>query len=140
MSRASPDPDAAPYRHVVARPRRADGDIWAVIAAGWDLLCCNCEAVLGRLFIPFSGGYILHGSTTSLDPRLVERPGRESQTGQGLRRYGPPTRVFARGKRQRSARASRPGLVVNGSFWLNCFRCNAGQGVEPTRVVNRRAT
>lgn len=134
MSSDIPAKGTATYRQVVIRGRLAEGtDIWAVTGAGWDLLCCNCAAVLGRLSIPFSGGYILAGNSSHLDPRLVERDGPEKQT--GFRRYGPPTRVHAKGKTQRSASAARPGLGLHGSFWVYCHRCNTGQAVEPERLT-----
>ena len=122
------------YRQIVMRSRLPEGsDIWAITGAGWDLLRCSCAADLGRLSLPFSGGYILAGSTTRLDSRLVERDGQEKRT--GLRRYGPPTRVHAKGKTQRSATLTRLQLALHGSFWVYCYRCNTGQAVEPERIT-----
>jgi hypothetical protein len=98
------------------------------------MFCYSCEARLGRLFIPFSGGYILSGSTAHLDSRLVERSPLEQQTGHSYRRYGPPVRMFGKGKRSRLAFDDRPSLTVNGSFWINCYACNAGQALEPENI------
>jgi hypothetical protein len=113
-------------------PREGDWDAW--IAAGWTITCYACRARLGRLFIPFSGGYILIGSRTHLDSRLVERPTPETRTGNAYRRYGPPTRTFAKGRRARLAVDQRPGLTINGPFWVHCYACNAGQAMEPDRI------
>ena len=131
MTSELPAKDAAPYRQIVIGPWPAGVDFWTAIAAGFDLRCCKCDAVLGSLFMPFSGGFFLAGSSARLDPRLVERDGPEKQT--GFRRYGPPSRVFAKGKRRRSASAYRPELRVHGSFWVYCYSCNTGQAVEPER-------
>jgi len=122
---------AALYRRVKLEKGEPEGDWSAWMASGWDLVCCNCEALLGHLFIPFSGGFILAGSSSRLDPRLVERPGPEKVTGLGLRRYGPPTRVHAKGKTPRSGSATRSEIGVHGAFWVYCYRCNSGQAVEP---------
>lgn len=121
------------YRLVRLRLRDRGPDLWASVAAGWDLACSMCGAVNGRLFMPFSGGFILAGSTSHLDRRVVERSGPENVTGHRYRRYGPPTRVFAEGRTERDI-AGRPELVVHGPFWLYCHACNAGQAVEPDRV------
>lgn len=130
------DSDAAPYRRVVTRLRPWDSDdFWVNVNAGWDLLCCQCEAVLGRLTMPNSGGYFLAGSNSHLDSRIVERDGPEHYTGRGLRRYGPPTRVFAKRKGQRSSSGARQGIDIHGDFWVYCYACNAGQAVEPERVL-----
>lgn len=135
------DNAAASYRRVVTRPRAPEGDdIWAIVGAGWDLVCCECETVLGRLTMPFSGGYFLAGSSSHLDSRLVERDGPERYTGRKLRRFGLPTRVFAKGKGQRSPSEARPGINVHGQFWVYCYACNTGQAVEPERVLNRAPT
>jgi hypothetical protein len=128
-------------RRVVTRPRAWDSDDFLVnVHAGWDVLCCQCDRALGRLWMPFSGGFHLAGSTTHLDPRLVERDGPEHHTGRNLRRYGPPTRVYAKGKGQRSANEARPGIDVHGEFWVYCFACNTGQAVEPALVLNPEPT
>jgi len=121
----------APYRRVRLEKGEPAGDWSAWMASGWDLVCCNCDALLGHLFIPFSGGFILAGSSSTLDPRLVERPGREKVTGLGLRRYGPPTRVHARGRTPRLDSATRSEIRVHGSFWVYCYHCNTGQAMEP---------
>ena len=124
------------YRRVVPRLRAPEGDdVWAIVGAGWDLLCCQCEALLGRLTMPFSGGYFLAGSNSRLDTRLVERVGREDHTGLNLRRYGPPTRVFTKRKGQRSPSEARLGIGVHGDFWVYCYACNTGQAVEPGQVL-----
>ena len=86
--------------------------------------------------MPFSGGYILAGSTSHLDSRLVERDGPEQVTGRHLRRFGPPTRGFAKGKGQRLPSDERPGIDVHGDFWVYCYACNTGQAVEPAQVLN----
>lgn len=122
---------AVPYRRVTMRKVGPEDDWSAWMAAGWDLHCCGCDALLGHLFVPFSGGYILEGSSSRLDPRLVERPGPEKVTGLGLRRYGLPTRVRAGGRTPRSNRAAGTEIQVHGRFWVYCHRCNTGQAVEP---------
>lgn len=127
----TPNSRDAPYRRVTMRKVGPEDD-WSVwMAAGWDFACCSCDALLGHLFIPFSGGFILAGSSAALDRRLVERPGPETATGLGLRRYGPPTRVHAKGKTPRADGATRSEIRVHGSFWVYCYRCNTGQVVEP---------
>jgi hypothetical protein len=129
------------YRRVVTRQRAWDSDEFLVnVHAGWDLLCCQCEAVVGRLWMPFSGGYHIAGSSSQLDPRLVERDGPEQYTGRNMRRYGPPTRVFAKGKGQRSPSEARPGIGIHGEFWVYCYACNTGQAVEPTLVLKPATT
>jgi hypothetical protein len=90
--------------------------------------------------MPFSGGYFLAGSNSHLDARLVERDGPEHHTGLNLRRYGPPTRVFAKRKGQRSPSEARPGIDVHGDFWVYCHACNTGQAVEPGRVLTPAST
>jgi hypothetical protein len=126
--------NAAPYRTVSLEKPPQEGDLWAWVAAGWGIACSACGATLGRLFIPFSGGYILSGSTSRLDSRLVERPTPETKSGHSYRRYGPPVRTFGKGKRARLAFDDRPGLSINGPFWVNCYACNVGQALEPERI------
>jgi hypothetical protein len=126
--------DLAPYPTVRLESPPQEGDLWAWVAAGWKIFCYSCDARLGRLYIPFSGGYILSGSTAHLDSRLVERPTPETQTGHGYRRYGPPVRTFGRGKHARLAFEDRPSLSINGPFWINCYACNRGQAMEPKRL------
>lgn len=129
-----PSSDSTPYPMVTFEKPPAEGDWAAWMAAGWGINCYSCEARLGRLFIPFSGGFIISGSTAHLDTRLVERPTPETRTGHSYRRYGPPTRTFAKGKRARLAVEQRPGLAINGPFWVHCYACNAGQAMEPERI------
>jgi hypothetical protein len=126
--------DSTPYPSVRLEkpPLEGDWNVW--IAAGWTMTCYACEARLGRLFIPHSGGYIISGSNAHLDPRLVERPSPETRTGHSYRRYGPPIRSFTKGKRARQAPEQRPGLEISGPFWVHCFACNAGQALEPNRI------
>jgi hypothetical protein len=136
VEKTMPEPEPQ-YRRAVMRPRPPiRDDFAAIVGAGWDLVCCECDAVLGRLFVPFSGGLILHGSTSHLDPRLVERERRETQTGKSLRRYGPPSRVYEKGKGQRAALTNRAGLSINGPIWLYCYSCNTGQAVEAERLAD----
>jgi len=131
---ASVDVENSPgavYRRVTMRKVGPEGDWSSWMAAGWDFHCCGCDALLGHLSMPFSGGFILAGSSSTLDQRLVERPGPERVTGLTLRRYGPPTRVHAKGKTPRADGATRPEIRVHGSFWVYCYECNTGQAVEP---------
>jgi hypothetical protein len=134
-----------PYRRVTMRKGEPGEDWSAWMAAGWELLCSECGRVFGRLFMPFSGGYILAGSVSRLDGRLVERPGPETKTGHGYRRYGLPQRGYTKRpfsvptadgevaalRRHRSDKASGSELVINGAFWVYCPECNTGQAVEP---------
>jgi len=120
----------ASYRLAKLEPRWSGDDFWARVASGWNLECCACGAVLGRLFLPFSGGFFLAGSSSHLDSRVVERTGRETRTGHRYRRFGPPWRVFAKGKPPRSAVETRPEVLVHGPFWVYCYACNTGQAVE----------
>jgi hypothetical protein len=72
-----------PYRCATLR-REQHGESWSAwLSAGWELVCGSCAAVIGRLFMPFSGGHILAGSSSTLDPRIVERDGPETVTGHG---------------------------------------------------------
>ena len=129
------------YRRVAFRLRDIEGDFETRMAAGWDILCSKCgDTVLGRLFMPFSGGYILHGSVSHLDPRLVVRDGPEQQTGEELRRFGPPTNLYGRRKGLRTLRMSGTELSVNGAFWVYCFVCNTGQAMEPDQVFKHPDT
>jgi hypothetical protein len=133
----APDP---PFRRVTFRVREVEGSFETKMAAGWDILCSACrQTVLGRLWMPFSGGHILAGSSSTLDPRLVERDGPEHLTGQKLRRYGPPTNLYGRPRGRRMMRSSGTQLSLNGSFWVYCFECNTGQAVEPERALTRFA-
>lgn len=125
------DGGSVPYRRVRLEKGERAGDFSEWMAAGWRIVCSACDADLGHLFIPFSGGFIISGSTARLDPRLVERSGRETRTGHQYRRYGPPGRVFAKGKDPRSALEARRELTVNGPCWLYCYACNTGQALEP---------
>lgn len=124
-----------PYRRVTFRELAPEAAFETRMTAGWEIRCSHCHTVLGRLWMPFSGGYILGGTNIHLDPRLVERDGPEQHTGRQLPRYGPPTRVFAKGKGQRTAADGRQGITVHGACWVHCFECNAGQAIDPERFT-----